>query len=141
MKIKILFSCLLAGILLAGFDAAAQTTPVRKKAAAVATEQTDTFQVLGNCGMCKKTIETAAKNAGANAAFWDGDKDLLTVQFDPAKTSTDAIQKAVAQSGYDNVAYKAPDAVYEKLHECCHYDRSGRPATAKSCEIDGSSGN
>lgn len=118
------------------FGLQAQSGMVRKtaKTAAVQSEKTETFLVLGNCGMCQRIIEKAAQGAGATKANWDVDTDQLTVVFDPAKTSADAIQKAVAQSGYDNVAYKAPDAVYNDLHGCCKYDRSGAPSTAKSCE-------
>ena len=116
-----------------GSTLAAQNGMVKKTAAAVSSEKTETFTVLGNCGMCKSTIEKAAAKAGASKAVWDTDTDQLTVSFDPAKTSVDAIQKAVALSGYDNVGYKAPDDAYEKLHACCHYDRGGAPSTAKSC--------
>jgi len=111
----------------------AQSGMVKKTAVATVNDVTETFQVLGNCGMCKRTIEKAAKTAGAIKAYWDEETDKLTVTFDPAKTSSDAVKKAVALAGYDNVGYKAPDAAYEALSACCHYDRSGAPSTAKSC--------
>lgn len=118
------------------FSANAQTSGMVKKSASSKTAPvaTETFMVLGNCGMCERTIEKAALEAGATSADWDMDKDLITVKFDAAKTSADAIQKAIAKSGYDNVGYKAPDEVYENLHHCCKYDRTGRPGTAKACE-------
>jgi periplasmic mercuric ion binding protein len=84
--------------------------------------------------MCRKTIEKAAKSAGVSNAFWDEDSRVLAVKFDKNKTSGDAILKSVAQSGYDNQAYKAPESAYNNLHSCCQYDRSGAPSTAKSCE-------
>lgn len=129
---KFVFAALLTGLF---FTANAQTGGMAKKTAvAVAlAAQTETFQVLGNCGMCKRTIEKAATQAGAASANWDVEKDLLTVSFDSAKTSVDAIQKAVALSGYDNVGYKAPSEAYNNLHGCCQYDRSGAPGSAKSC--------
>lgn len=129
---KFVFAALLTGLF---FTANAQTEGLSKKTAVsvAPAAQTETFQVLGNCGMCKRTIEKAATQAGAASASWDVEKDLLTVTFDPAKTTTDAIQKSVAQSGYDNVGYKAPDVAYNNLHGCCQYDRSGEPSTAKSC--------
>lgn len=111
----------------------AQSGMVKKTAATVSSGKTETFTVLGNCGMCKSTIEKAAARAGATKAVWNADTDQLSVTFDSTQTSVDAIQKAVAMSGYDNVGYKAPDDAYEKLHACCHYDRSGAPSTAKSC--------
>ncbi len=133
---KFIFTALLTGLF---FMANAQTQGmVKKTATAVApVTQSETFQVLGNCGMCKRTIEKAATEAGAGTASWDVEKDLLTVTFDAAKTSVDAIQKAVALSGYDNAGYKAPDTAYNSLHGCCQYDRSGAPGSAKSCAADG----
>lgn len=131
---KIVFGALLLGVFFLN-TANAQTTGLVRKAAVTAatTEKTETFQVLGNCGMCKRTIEKAAASAGTTSAIWDAERDLLTVTFDPAKTSVDAIQKAVALSGYDNAGYKAPDEAYNNLHGCCQYDRSGAPGSAKSC--------
>jgi copper chaperone CopZ len=118
------------------FNVNAQTSGMVKKSAGAKTTPavTETFLVLGNCGMCERIIEKAALEAGATTADWDMDKDLITVKFDAAKTSVDAIQKAIAKSGYDNVAYKAPNEVYDNLHSCCKYDRTGRPGTAKACE-------
>jgi periplasmic mercuric ion binding protein len=95
--------------------------------------QSATFMVLGNCSMCKKTIETAAKKAGAVSAEWDMSNDLLKVMYASKKTSKDAIQKAVAQAGYDNAGYKADDESYENLHGCCQYDRTGKAGGTKSC--------
>lgn len=89
--------------------------------------------VLGNCGMCKNTIEKAALGAGAATAAWDGKTDQLEVSFDAKKSSTDAIQKAVAKAGYDNAGYKAPDKAYRKLHACCQYDRTGAAGGTKTC--------
>ena len=33
--------------------------------------KTETFKVSGNCGMCEKKIEKAAKSAGATYAEWN----------------------------------------------------------------------
>ncbi len=110
---------------------------IKKSAKPVtSTTATETMKVLGNCGMCKKTIEKSALNAGATSANWNLDKDLLTVVFDPSRINKDAIQKAVALAGYDNEGYKAPDKAYDALHSCCHYDRTGAAGGTKSCESD-----
>lgn len=129
--IKIVFALLLLS--LPALTTLSAQGMVKKKTAAAANEKTETFLVLGNCGMCENIIEKAATKAGAAKADWNMDNDQMTVTFDPAVTSIDAIQKAIALTGYDNAGYKAPDEVYEKLHGCCHYDRSGAPGTAKSC--------
>jgi len=81
------------------------------------------FTVKGNCGMCKARIEGAAKEAGATAANWNADTQKVSLQFDPATTSADAILKKIADAGHDNELHRASDAVYEKLPGCCLYDR------------------
>ncbi len=85
--------------------------------------KTSVFKVWGNCGMCKKTIEGAAKTSGATFAEWDTDSKMLTVKYAAAKTSDEKIQKGIANAGYDNEKYTAPEDVYNNLHECCKYDR------------------
>lgn len=137
MKFVQILACL--GLIAFSSSSAAAQTPsmVKKTAVAIAaTTKTEVFAVLGNCGMCQTVIEKAAAGAGAGQASWNMETRQLSVSFDPGKTSVDAIQKAVAQAGYDNAGYKAPDAAYAKLHGCCQYDRSGAPSAAKSCGMD-----
>ena len=80
------------------------------------------FKVSGNCEMCKERIETAAKSvAGVASAEWSTETKMLHLNFDGGKTSSDAIQKAIAKSGHDTEKYKAPDDVYKALPDCCLY--------------------
>jgi Cu(I)/Ag(I) efflux system membrane fusion protein len=80
------------------------------------------FKVWGSCGMCKDRIETTAKSvSGVVLAVWDISSKQLAVQFDPDKTSPEAIQKAIAKVGHDTEKFKARDDVYNKLPECCLY--------------------
>lgn len=83
-----------------------------------------TYKVLGNCGMCEKTIEKAALKKGVTKADWDKNTKILTLEFDAAKTSADEILKNVAKAGYDNEKYKGSDVAYSKLPECCQYERA-----------------
>ena len=85
-------------------------------------QTTSKIKVAGNCGMCKKNIETAAKTAGATAANWDKMAKVLTVTFG-ANTSSDKIEEAVAVAGYDTEHKEASVEAYKKLDECCQYDR------------------
>lgn len=79
--------------------------------------------VYGNCGMCKKTIEKAGnKNNKANVD-WDSETKIAVVTFNEKKTTLDKVLKRIANAGYDNEKYYAPDDVYEELHGCCQYDR------------------
>ncbi len=86
------------------------------------------LKVSGNCGMCKSSIEKAAKSAGATTASWDMDAKLLTLIFD-GKTNLDKIETAIAAVGYDTEHKTATKATYDALHECCKYEREVRQDT------------
>ncbi len=90
----------------------------------IAQTTTTTFKVNGNCGMCKASIEKAAKTAGAEKADWNKDTKELTVTYTSASTNTAIIQQKVAAVGYDNVGFTATTEAYDKLHSCCKYDRT-----------------
>ncbi|QNM85841.1 heavy-metal-associated domain-containing protein [Polaribacter pectinis] len=83
------------------------------------------FGVRGNCGMCKSTIEKAAKNVeGVATAAWDVDKKKIDVSFDESKTSEMDIHKAIAASGYDTEKAKGDLNAYDGLPGCCKYDHN-----------------
>lgn len=94
---------------------------------------TESIPVSGNCGMCKSTIEKAAKKAGATKADWDMEAKVLKVSFSNSSTDASKIQQAIAASGYDTRDFKASDEAYNKLHGCCKYDRTSGPKVA-CCE-------
>lgn len=82
------------------------------------------FEVSGNCDMCKTLIETTAKSVdGVKTAKWNVLTETMKVKFNPNLTSSDEIQKTIADIGYDTEKYRADDEVYEKLHHCCKYER------------------
>lgn len=81
------------------------------------------FYVKGNCASCKARIEKAAKAAGVDSAEWSAEKQTVTLHFDPSKTSSDKVLKAIADAGHDNEKCKTSDAVYKNLPGCCLYDR------------------
>lgn len=116
--------------LFAGFSVTAQSKTSGKQAAV----KTSVFKVWGNCGMCKETIEGAAKSSGATFAEWNKDSKMLTVKYVAAKTSDDKIQKSIADAGYDNEKYTAPAEAYNGLHECCKYDRKTATTTTAAKE-------
>ncbi len=87
-----------------------------------AQSKTETIKVSGNCGMCAKNIQTAAKKAGASEATWSEETKILTVSYDESKTTNDAIQKKIAAKGYDTEKYDGDDKAYHALHGCCQYD-------------------
>ena len=86
-------------------------------------EKKENIKVWGNCGMCKKTIETAAKTAGATYASWNENTNFLKVSYNSSRSNSEKIQKAIAASGYDTQDFNASDNAYENLHDCCKYPR------------------
>lgn len=127
---KTFLSFLLIFVLIAlGPDAAAQ-------------DQKQTFNVAGVCGMCKKKIETAARAAGAEAAVWNTTTKQLLVRYSSKATTLEKIQQGIAATGYDTPSFKATEAAYESLHECCKYERAaaccgeGACTAGKNCCAD-----
>jgi copper chaperone CopZ len=86
--------------------------------------KTEKIKVYGNCGQCKTRIEKAAKSvSGVTKASWEAKDEILTVTYDPAKTTTQKIEDAVAKVGHDTDKVKATDKSYDALPGCCKYDR------------------
>lgn len=99
---------------------------------------TEEFEVSGNCAMCKKRIETAGKDAGAKSIVWETSSGIAKVSFDSSKTSLEKIKQDIAAAGHDTKDFRAPDAIYEELHECCLYDRmaDGNKDTSETTHED-----
>ncbi|MFI5131201.1 MAG: hypothetical protein ACHQFX_14460 [Chitinophagales bacterium] len=95
-----------------------------------AQSKTETIPVSGNCGMCKTTIEKAAKKAGATTATWNKETKVIVVKYNSSTTNAGKIQEGIAASGYDTRDFKATNESYTKLPACCQYDRT---AAKESC--------
>ncbi|MBO6515103.1 MAG: heavy-metal-associated domain-containing protein [Bacteroidia bacterium] len=87
-------------------------------------EVTDSFEVSGNCGMCKKTIESSLSGLeGISYVNWDIDSKIMIVTYDPHALTLTSIKQKIADSGYDTDTIKAKEENYEGLPRCCQYDR------------------
>lgn len=85
--------------------------------------KTETFKVWGNCSMCQETIEKAVKQKNIAKGKWNQKTKMITITYDYTKTNSDAILKRIAQVGYDNDKYTAPNEVYNQRPKCCQYKR------------------
>src|SRR5690348_2489466 len=79
-----------------------------------AQSKTDSIPVSGNCGMCKKKIEKAAKTAGATTASWNQATKVLVVKYSSSTTNAAKIQQSVAAAGYDTRDFKTTEEAYNK---------------------------
>lgn len=95
----------------------------------------ENIKVWGNCGMCKKTIESAAKSAGATSADWNDETKIMQVSF-TSNSGSDKIQQAIAAAGYDTEKFTADQKAYDKLHSCCQYDRKSASAGSDKSKSD-----
>jgi copper chaperone CopZ len=91
--------------------------------AQIKNKTTETVKINGNCGMCKKTIETAANIDNVAQVNWNANTQTAILTYDKKKTDPNTILKRIAETGYDNEKFVAPDAAYDQLHGCCQYDR------------------
>jgi periplasmic mercuric ion binding protein len=97
-------------------------------------EKKETFKVSGECGMCKNKIEKAAKTAGASFASWNTETKVLTVKYKSTESNSAKIKQSIAGAGYDTPGYKATNEAYNKLHECCKYERDGNDPAC--CDLE-----
>ena len=85
--------------------------------------KTEKIKVSGTCGMDKRRIETAAYSVnGVKSAVWNEYSQILVLKYSVFKKDAgDKVQRSIASAGNDTEKYKAEDAVYNKLPDCCHY--------------------
>ena len=82
--------------------------------------ETISIKTSSQCDMCKHTLEKAmAFEKGVKSSNLDVPTSVLTVEYNPSKTTPEKIKKAVSEAGYDADDVPANPAAYEKLNSCC----------------------
>ncbi len=72
------------------------------------------------CDMCKETIESSIVfEKGIKKSTLDVSTGILTVIYNPQKTSPEKIRIAVSKIGYDADSIPANQKAYDRLHSCC----------------------
>ena len=111
---------LIALLALSGYSVAAQTTPATTATAKSQGTETVQFKTSAVCDMCKARLEKSlVYEKGVKAASLDVDSKVLTVSYNPAKTTPAALRTAVQKTGYDADDLTADARAYERLPECC----------------------
>jgi len=83
------------------------------------------LSVAGVCDMCRERIENAGAGRGVRALSWNSSSKILTVTFDPKRSSLQQVARRIRLAGHDNGQEKAEAAVYGKLPACCRYRSFG----------------
>ncbi|WP_448607339.1 DUF3347 domain-containing protein [Paenimyroides ceti] len=95
-------------------------------------EITESVKIYGKCDICKNKIEQAGNKKKTASVRWDQKSQMAVISYDKTKTNREKILKRIALAGYDNEAFLAPDDIYNKLPECCHYERELKPLTMET---------
>lgn len=101
--------------------------------AVFAKDKSEMFLVNGKCEMCEKRIEMAALSIdGVSKADWNKDTKMMELTLNDSKTDVHKVEMAIAKVGHDTKMHKASDEDYNKLNECCKYDRAELKKEMKS---------
>lgn len=77
------------------------------------------------CGECKERIEKyLAFEKGIKRSSLDVATQIVTVTYNPEKTTPEKIRLAIANAGYDADEVAANPKVYKKLPACCKKDNA-----------------
>ncbi|MGI4867500.1 MAG: heavy-metal-associated domain-containing protein [Janthinobacterium lividum] len=110
---------LLTLLSISGAAALAQTAPIAAATSKKGTEQVQ-FKTSAVCDMCKARIEKSlAYEKGVQATHLDVASKVLTVTYNPAKTTPAALRTAVQKTGYDADEATADARAYDRLPDCC----------------------
>lgn len=83
-------------------------------------KETINIKTSAQCGMCKKTIETALSyEKGVKSSSLNLKTKILTVSYNPKKTNPETIKKAINKVGYDADDKLFEQSAYDKLPACC----------------------
>lgn len=105
--------------LVAAAPASAQSVAARDTSAII--------KVYGNCEQCRQRIGTAAKGKGVISANWNVSSKLLSLVYNPSKTSLDKIEQRIASVGHDTEHKNAKEEAYNSLPSCCLYRTGEHP--------------
>lgn len=85
-----------------------------------AKNETIKIQTSGQCGMCKERIEKAlAYEKGVKSAEYNDSTAVVTVIYNPEKSSPEKIRTTITKLGHDADDQKGDAKAYAKLPDCC----------------------
>ncbi len=78
------------------------------------------IKTSATCDMCKKTIESAlAFEKGVKKSTLDVPTKIVTVVYNPKKTTPEKIRLAISNAGYEADSLKANPKAWSNLEDCC----------------------
>jgi cation transport ATPase len=78
------------------------------------------IKTSAECSMCKERLEKALNlSRGVIESKLNLTTRVVTIQYNPKKTTPDKLRKIISQTGYDADGVKAKPSAYKRLPECC----------------------
>lgn len=109
--VKVTSSLIIAIVMIVGKNANAQES---------ATTAEIKIKTSATCDMCKETIEkNLAFEKGIKRSVLDVSTKVVTVTYNPQKTTPEKIRVAISKIGYDADDVPADAKAYKKLDDCC----------------------
>jgi copper chaperone CopZ len=88
------------------------------------------IQTSAQCGMCKDRIENMfAYEKGVKSSNLDLENKIVTVIYNPEKTTPEKLRIAISKLGYDADDIPLVKEAYDKLPECCKKPAPGQKVT------------
>lgn len=78
------------------------------------------IKTSAECDMCKTRLEKALNlSRGVIESKLNLTTRVVTIQYNPEKTTPDKLRKIISHTGYDADDVKAQPSAYKRLPECC----------------------
>lgn len=78
------------------------------------------IKTSAKCKMCKSRLErNLGLSKGVSGAHLNLDDKVLTVKYNPKRTSEEKIRELVANTGYQADQIPAVESAHDKLPKCC----------------------
>ncbi len=78
------------------------------------------IKTSAKCKMCKSRLEkNVGLSKGVEEASLNLDDKVMTVRYNPKRTSEEKIRETIAKTGYEADDIPAVEAAHDKLPKCC----------------------
>ncbi|ODS76265.1 MAG: heavy metal transporter [Cytophagaceae bacterium SCN 52-12] len=86
------------------------------------------IQTSAKCKMCKSRLErNLGLSKGVEEASLNLDNKVMTVRYNPRRTSEEKICETIAKTGYHADNMPAVESAHDKLPKCCQRTAEAHP--------------
>lgn len=86
------------------------------------------IKTSAKCKMCKSRLErNLGLSKGVEEASLNLDDKVMTVKYNPKRTSEEKIRETIAKTGYQADDLPAVESAHDKLPKCCQRTSEAHP--------------